>query len=141
MVSECKYEKWDGITCVNTLGVCGCVKDQILGRQVHGRVVKMGLDRDLFVGSATVDMYEKCGEIPSMRDAFDGLRTKNEVTWTAVLTAYSQNKFYEDALRLFLEMDAAHSVVVPNECTYSVLLNSCAEISVSGLATRCMRAS
>ncbi|CAA0808292.1 Pentatricopeptide repeat-containing protein [Striga hermonthica] len=131
MASECKYDKWDAVTCMNTLAVCSRVKDQILGRQVHGRVVKTGLDRDLFVGSATVDMYGKCGEIPSMRDAFDGLRTKNEVTWTAVLTAYSQNEFYEDALRLFLEMDVACSVV-PNECTYSVVLNSCAGISAIG---------
>ncbi|KAI3462928.1 hypothetical protein Pfo_019591 [Paulownia fortunei] len=130
MVVECEYDEWDSITCVNVFGVCGRLKDLILGRQVHSRVMKTGVGCDLFVGSATVDMYGKCGEISSMRNVFDGLQTKNEVTWTAILTAYSQNECFEEALKLFLEMDLEN--VVPNEYTFAVLLNSCAGMSALG---------
>ncbi|GFP90375.1 pentatricopeptide repeat-containing protein at5g39680 [Phtheirospermum japonicum] len=130
MVDECKYDEWDNITCVNVLSVCGRVKDSFLGRQVHNRVIKTGVNCDLFVGSATLDMYGKCGKILSMRKVFDGLRVKNEVTWTAILTAYSHNDFFEETLKLFLEMDLDN--VKPNECTFSVVLNSCACISAFG---------
>lgn len=130
MVVECEYDEWDGITCVNVFGVCGRLKDLILGRQVHSRILKTGLGCNLFVGSATIDMYGKCGEISSMRKVFDNLQTKNEVTWTATLTAYSQNECFEEALKLFLEMDLEN--VVPNEHTFAVLLNSCAGLSVVG---------
>ncbi|KAL0461620.1 UNVERIFIED_CONTAM: Pentatricopeptide repeat-containing protein [Sesamum latifolium] len=94
------------------------MRDLNLGRQVHSRILKTGVDCDLFVGSATVDMYGKCGEISSMRRVFDGLHTKSEVTWTAVLTAYSHNECFEEALKLFLEMDLQN--VVPNEYTFAV---------------------
>ncbi|KAL0395637.1 UNVERIFIED_CONTAM: Pentatricopeptide repeat-containing protein [Sesamum calycinum] len=130
MVVECESDEWDSITCVNVFGVCGSLKDLILGRQVHSRILKTGVDCDLFVGSATVDMYGKCGELSSMRRVFDGLPTKNEVTWTAVLTAYLHNECFEEALKLFLEMDLQN--VVPNEYTFSVVLNSCAGISALG---------
>ncbi|KAL3640169.1 hypothetical protein CASFOL_015137 [Castilleja foliolosa] len=130
MVDECKYDEWDNITCVNVLSVCGRVKDSFLGRQLHNRVLKIGINCDIFVGSATLDMYGKCCEIGSMRKVFDGLRTKNEVTWTAILTAYSHNEFFEETLKLFLEMDIDN--VKPNEYTFSVVLNSCASISAFG---------
>ncbi|KAL6521716.1 hypothetical protein OROGR_018285 [Orobanche gracilis] len=130
MVVECRYEEWDSITCVNVLGVCGRVQDILLGRQVHDRVIKTGVDCDLFVGSATLDMYGKCGEITSMEKVFDGLRNKNEVTWTAVLTAYLHNEYFEEALKLFPKMDLANAL--PNECTFSVIFNSCAGISAVG---------
>ncbi|KAL2252409.1 UNVERIFIED_CONTAM: Pentatricopeptide repeat-containing protein [Sesamum indicum] len=130
MVVECESDEWDSITCVNVFGVCGSLKDLDLGRQVHSRILKTGVDCDLFVGSATVDMYGKCGEISSMRRVFDVLHTKNEVTWTAVLTAYLHNECFEEALKLFLEMDLQN--VVPNEYTFAVVLNSCAGISALG---------
>nr|AYM00531.1 pentatricopeptide repeat protein [Salvia miltiorrhiza] len=130
MIEELEWSRWDGITCVNVFGVCGHLKDLILGRQVHGRLLKIGLDHDLFVGSSTIDMYGKCGDVSSMRTVFDVLRARNEVTWTAALTAYSQNEWFEEALKLFLEMDREN--VVPNEYTFAVLLNSCAGLSALG---------
>ncbi|KAH6817671.1 hypothetical protein C2S51_001274 [Perilla frutescens var. frutescens] len=89
LLEEGKCDRWDGVTYVNVFGVCGHIRDLILGRQVHGRPLKIGLHHDLSVRSATIDMYEKYGEVSSMRKVFDGLKAKNEVTWSATLTAYS----------------------------------------------------
>ncbi|KAG8366819.1 hypothetical protein BUALT_Bualt16G0007400 [Buddleja alternifolia] len=130
MVADCEFEEWDGITCVNVLRVCARFKDLRSGKQAHSRILKRGLDSDLFVGSSMVDMYGKCGEILSMRKVFDVLQTKNVVTWTAILAAYLRNECFEEALKLFLEMD--HENVEPNEYTFAVLLNSCAGMSVLG---------
>ncbi|KAL3829813.1 hypothetical protein ACJIZ3_018615 [Penstemon smallii] len=130
MVTECGCEEWDSITCVNVFGVCSHLENLNLGRQVHGRVLKTGVDVDLFVGSTTIDMYGKCGDISSVRKVFDGLPNKNVVTWTSILNAYLQNECFEEALKLFLQMDFEN--VVPNEYTFTVLLNSCAGMSALG---------
>ncbi|XP_051115490.1 pentatricopeptide repeat-containing protein At5g39680 [Andrographis paniculata] len=133
MFVECRYDGWDTVTCVNMLGACGGFEDLHLGRQVHGRVLKTGVDGDCFVGSAAVDMYGKCGEISSARKFFDALLAKNsenEVTWTAALAAYLQNEFFEEALKLFTKMLLRK--VAPNECTFAVVLNACAAVSALG---------
>lgn len=131
LFDECEeYNQWDSITYVNVFRVCSGCKDLNLGQQVNGRVIKEGVDHDLFVGSALVDMYGKIGEILCARKAFDGLPSKNVVTWTAILTAYLQNEFFEEVLQLFQEMNLQH--IVPNECTFAVVLNSCAGLSALG---------
>ncbi|EPS63499.1 hypothetical protein M569_11282, partial [Genlisea aurea] len=131
IAAECKYENWDGITCVNVLGVCGLLEDVILGKQVHCRILKSGKRSDIFVGSAAVDMYGKCGEISSARKIFDELDGKTEVTWTAFLNALFHNDCPEEALQSFLEMKELEHVS-PNEYTIAVMLNSCAAIPANG---------
>ncbi|KZV52199.1 hypothetical protein F511_07154 [Dorcoceras hygrometricum] len=130
MMSECEIKEWDIVAFVNVFGFCTLVKDLNLGRQIHNIVSKTGVDCDLFVGSATIDMYGKCGEISSMRKVFYNLQTKNVVTWTSLLSAYMQNECFEEALKQLSQIDLED--VVPNEYTFAVLLNSCAGLSAVG---------
>ncbi|XP_073016255.1 pentatricopeptide repeat-containing protein At5g39680 [Primulina eburnea] len=130
MMGECEIKEWDMITFVNVFGFCTLFKDLYLGRQIHNIVSKIGVDCDLFIGSATIDMYGKCGEIYSMRKVFDNLQNKNVVTWTSLLSAYMQNERFEEALKQLAHMDLED--VVPNEYTFAVLLNSCAGLSAVG---------
>ncbi|KAF7014515.1 unnamed protein product [Triticum aestivum] len=55
------------------------------------------------------------------------LPEKNVVSWTAVMTAYTQNELFEEALQLFLDLKMEG--VRPNEFTYAVALNSCAGLA------------
>ncbi|XP_043710158.1 pentatricopeptide repeat-containing protein At5g39680 [Telopea speciosissima] len=129
MVTE--FVEWDRFTYVTVLGLCAHLKDLKLGLQVHNRVLRMGIEFDEFLDSAIIDMYGKCGRILSARNAFIGLCNHNVVSWTAIMAAYVQNGCFEEALNLFLDMDLKD--VAPNEYTYAVILNSCAELSALGL--------
>ena len=122
--------KWDQITYIAVLGLSANLKDLNLGCQLHSQVVKRGFENGLFVGSAVVDMYGNCNDISSARHAFDGLPNRNVVSWTAVVAVCTQNGFFEEALKLFLQM-VSHRVQ-PNEVTYAVILNSCAGLSALG---------
>ncbi|CAI9752710.1 unnamed protein product [Fraxinus pennsylvanica] len=130
LVAEYERLEWDNITYVNIFGLCARIGDLTLGQQTHSTMLKTGVELDLFVGSAVIDMYGKCGEISSMRKKFEGLQTKNVVTWTAILAAYLQNECFEEVLKLFLEMELEH--ILPNEYTFAVLLYSCAGLSALG---------
>jgi len=125
MVGE--VEKWDHVSYVAVLGHCASMKDLVFGGQVHAQTFKRRLELNVFVGSALVDMYGKCDRAHDAQCAFDVLPEKNVVSWTAVMTAYTRNELYEDALQLFLDMEMEE--VKPNEFTYAVALHSCAGLA------------
>ncbi|XP_077245959.1 pentatricopeptide repeat-containing protein At5g39680-like [Tasmannia lanceolata] len=118
---------WDHVTYTTILGLCACMKDLNLGLQVHGQILRKYVEFNVYVGSAIIDMYGKCGRIVSARNVFDRLVGPNVVSWTAIMSAYSQNGGFEEALKLFVEMEL--DGVRANEFTYAVMLNSCAGLS------------
>lgn len=118
---------WDSVTYVSVMGLCAQIRDLQLGLQVHGQLLRGGLLFDVFVGSMLIDMYGKCGEVLNSRKVFDGLQNRNVVVWTALMTAYLQNGYFEETLNLFTCMDQEDTL--PNEYTFAVLLNACAGIA------------
>ncbi|KAL0864095.1 hypothetical protein Bca101_043213 [Brassica carinata] len=60
-----------------------------LGRSVHAHAVKACLERTIFVGSALVDMYGKCGCIEDSEQAFDEMPEKNLVTKNSLISGYA----------------------------------------------------
>ncbi|XP_027924690.1 pentatricopeptide repeat-containing protein At5g39680 [Vigna unguiculata] len=124
MVDECV--SWDGVTHVNMLCLCSHIGDLQLGMQIHAQLMKTGLVFDVFVISALIDMYGKCCKVLNAKKHFDDLQDRNVVAWTAMLTAYLQNGYFEETLNLFprMELEDTH----PNEFTFAVLLNACANL-------------
>lgn len=121
---------WNKATYVTVFGICARCKDLNLGKKVHGQLVKSGVEFDLFVTSAIIDMYGKCADISSARKFFEELLTRNVVSWTSTLASYMQNGFYEEALKLFIEMQ--QEAISANKYTFAVLLNVCAGLSSLG---------
>lgn len=63
-----------------------------------------GFECDLFVSSALVDMYSKCGHIDDARMVFEEIPQRNVVSWTSMITGYVQNSRSLDALMLFKQL-------------------------------------
>ena len=51
--------------------------------------MKFWFNLDVFVLSALVDMYAKCGSTGDARQVFDEMSQKNMVTWTAMIVGYA----------------------------------------------------
>lgn len=118
---------WDGATYCTALGLCASLKDLKLGLSLHCRMLKSRVDCDDFFCSTLIDMYGKCGKVMNASKVFSSLPIRNVVTWTAVMTAYFQNGFFEEALNLLPEME--NECVPANDYTFVVLLNCCAALS------------
>ena len=138
----------DRITYVSILKACVSPLSLKWGREVHVLIRHDGLESDIRVGTALIQMYAKCGSIEEARQAFDNLTNPNVVSWTAMVGAHAQSgnngntKVGDivtwnvmigayagsgrgvEAYDLYLKMK--EEGFQPNAVTYMSLLNECA---------------
>lgn len=92
------------------------------GRIVHTHFLRSKFKSDLFIQNTIINMYAKCGSLSDAQKAFDEMRLKDMVTWTALITGYAQNDQAEEAIRLFPQM--LQQGLKPNQFTFASLLKA-----------------
>ncbi|KAE8731044.1 Pentatricopeptide repeat-containing protein [Hibiscus syriacus] len=80
------------------------LKDLNIGKQLHACTIKMGLNSNVFVGSASLDLYSKLSTIEEANRVFEDTRQPNVVSYTTLISGYLKNERFEDALWLFKVM-------------------------------------
>ncbi|PON87212.1 Pentatricopeptide repeat [Trema orientale] len=110
------------------LSCCAELSSSFQGRQVHALITKDGFISDVFVGSALIDMYCKCGDVDGGRQFFEIMASKNTVIWNEMIHGYAQNGFGDEAVSLYKEMIASGEK--PDGITLVAVLTAC---SHSGL--------
>lgn len=95
-----------------------------IGSLVHGCIEKLGLtpEIDVFIGTALVDMYSKCGCLNSAFSVFELMKVKNVLTWTSMATGLALNGRGNETPDLLNRM--AESGIKPNEITFTSLLSA-----------------
>ncbi|ONI33045.1 hypothetical protein PRUPE_1G402000, partial [Prunus persica] len=68
---------------------------------VHGYAVKIGLEWDVFVSGALMNIYSKLGRIKEARALFDGMEERDVVLWNTMLKAYMEIGLEKEGLSLF----------------------------------------
>ncbi|KAL5972342.1 hypothetical protein ACLOJK_041595 [Asimina triloba] len=121
-----KGMKPNQFTFASLLKASGCVSGDKHGRQVHAFCVKYGYNLNVYVGSALVDMYARCGDMHEAHSVFNGLVTKNEVSWNALIAGHARKGDGEDALKHFWKMQRANFKAT--HFTYSSVFSACASI-------------
>ncbi|KAL6134951.1 hypothetical protein ACLB2K_067179 [Fragaria x ananassa] len=106
------------------------------GAQLHGRVVKLGLESDQFVRNTIIHMYSNCGLLSEARRVFDEDLEFDIVAWNSMIMGLSKcgevgesrrlNGMYTEALDLFGEMQKQK--IKPSEFTMVSLLNASAQL-------------
>ncbi|KAF8414306.1 hypothetical protein HHK36_002308 [Tetracentron sinense] len=92
------------------------------GKIVHSHFLNSKFRADLFIQNTILNMYSKCGSLEDAQNTFDEMPMKDMVTWTALITGYSQNDRAEDALALFPQM--LELGLKPNQFTFASLLKA-----------------
>ncbi|XP_047323360.1 pentatricopeptide repeat-containing protein At3g26782, mitochondrial [Impatiens glandulifera] len=114
---------------------CSALYDLLSGRQIHLQAFIFGFQSDLFVSSALIDMYSKCGLLQDARKLFDEIPLRNVVSWTSMLTGYVQNGYAWDALALFKQLlleemwNEGETEMFVDSITMISVLSACAHIS------------
>eukprot|EP01018_Ginkgo_biloba_P016729 Gb_00639 [translate_table: standard] len=102
------------------LKACASLAALQQGKEIHSHTIISGLDSDVFVGSALVDMYSKCGRPEFARHVFDKMSQRNLVSWNAMIAGYSQNGRHEEALNLFRQMESTG--IKPNVISWNTMI-------------------
>ncbi|KAI5067829.1 hypothetical protein GOP47_0018357 [Adiantum capillus-veneris] len=106
---------------------CGREKDLQKGIEIHNSFTKSGLfQSNSFAGNSLINMYAKCGALAKAQDAFDGLLSRNIVSWNVLIAGYAQNECSEKALTCYEEMQKEG--FSPNAFTFSCILKACANL-------------
>lgn len=112
------------ITILSVLSACGQLGALELGRWVHSYIVNNGIQANVRVHTALIDMYGKCGSLEDARVVFDKIPTKDVVVWNSMIVGYAMHGFSQQALQLFDEM--CRMGFCPTDITFIGVLNACA---------------
>ncbi|KAK7327749.1 hypothetical protein VNO77_21839 [Canavalia gladiata] len=82
----------------------------LIGRLVHGHVVKFGLCNDPYVVSAFIEFYSASREVERARVLFDKTTKKDVVLWTAMIDGYGKIGNVENAREVFEKMPERNAV-------------------------------
>ncbi|KDP27689.1 hypothetical protein JCGZ_19728 [Jatropha curcas] len=91
----------DGTSFSIVLSAVGGLKILDMGFQIHGLVIKQGLEQDKCVVTALIDMYRKCACTLEMSEVFDEMYQVDIGACNALVTALSRNGLIDNALKLF----------------------------------------
>ncbi|XP_052190653.1 pentatricopeptide repeat-containing protein At2g22070-like [Diospyros lotus] len=112
-----------------------------LGRQIHGRVLRIGTCNDNFVRNSLIDMYRKCGQMGKASAVFQNLGQDStriqisdvscdesiaaSVAWSSMVAGYIQNGRLDDAFKIF------HTMVCRNieldKFTLTSIISACGD--------------
>eukprot|EP01018_Ginkgo_biloba_P015573 Gb_28676 [translate_table: standard] len=126
--------KQDQFTFASVLSACAILVILEQGKVIHGHIIKRGFQSEMFVGSALVDMYAKCGSIECAQRGFDRMPQRNVITWNAMIAGYALNGYGKEALECFEEMQLTG--LKPDHITFVAVLRAC---SHSGLVADGLR--
>lgn len=102
------------------LKACSGLQAMEVGREVHDHVKRLGLDSDVFVCTALIDMYAKSGDLGEAQKIFNGMLYRDVVAWNAMIAGFSLHGLYDDTVRLVVEMQKAGTS--PNSSTIVAVL-------------------
>ncbi|KAJ1412886.1 Tetratricopeptide-like helical domain superfamily [Sesbania bispinosa] len=88
----------------SVLSACSMLEFLQGGKQIHGYVLRRGIDMDVSMVNGIIDFYLKCHKVETGRKLFDRMVDKNVVSWTTMIAGCMQNSFHRDAMDLFVEM-------------------------------------
>ena len=110
---------------------CSERKDFLEGNRIHLEISqRKGLfKRNLYLGSALVNMYVKCGALVKAQEVFNELLERNLISWTALIVGYTQECNGERSLECFERMKSEG--ILPDSVTLACTLKACGILGAS----------
>ncbi|MFS7976982.1 putative tetratricopeptide-like helical domain superfamily [Helianthus anomalus] len=111
----------------SALSSCAGLRNMRIGTQIHASVLKSPYEGDVYMGSALIDMYSKCGNVGCAQKVFNRMNQRNTVSWNSLISCYEQNGPADEALDVFRRM--MNNGIDPDEVTLASVISACASLS------------
>ncbi|XAR65160.1 hypothetical protein NMG60_11009172 [Bertholletia excelsa] len=113
---------------------CAALRASIQGQMLHSHLIKTGFGADTYASTGLTDMYMKLRLLDDALKAFDEMPDPSLSLLNAVISGFSRNGYYSEALRVFGQM--GEGKLRPNSVTIASLLSSCGSLG-DGLQVHC----
>ncbi|KAK7396550.1 hypothetical protein VNO78_17632 [Psophocarpus tetragonolobus] len=110
-------------TYVNLILACTNFRSLKYGKKIHDHILKSNCQPDLVLQNHILNMYGKCGSLNDARKAFDAMRLRNVVSWTIMISGYSQNGQENNAIIMYIHM--LRSGYFPDQLTFGSIIKAC----------------
>ncbi|KAH9603417.1 hypothetical protein KSS87_022984 [Heliosperma pusillum] len=118
----------------SVIAACADLAFRACGQQLHSKILRRGLDRNMALGNALIDMYAKCGIIDDSRKLFEAMPSRDIVSWTSMMIAYGVHGYGKEAVELYDQM--INSCIRPDRVVCMAVLSAC---SHAGLVNEGLR--
>ncbi|EEC83198.1 hypothetical protein OsI_28453 [Oryza sativa Indica Group] len=113
----------DDTVLVGVLVACAQLGVLEQGKWVHGYLKANNIRITVFLGTALVDMYAKCGEMQLAMEVFKVMKEKNVLAWTTMIKGLAMHGRGSEALELFSQMERLG--VKPDDIAFIGALCAC----------------
>ncbi|ERN16796.1 hypothetical protein AMTR_s00057p00087430 [Amborella trichopoda] len=96
------------------------------GKMLHANLITSGFPANVYINNHLMSMYVRCGCLNDAHSVFDQMAERNLISWTGIISGYSQHGLPDEALELFQNM--VFEGFYPNDFTYVGLLSACAQL-------------
>ncbi|XVE59581.1 hypothetical protein DITRI_Ditri05aG0057300 [Diplodiscus trichospermus] len=110
--------------CSKFLTSCTQASNLLNGRAIHAKYSKGSIPCSLYLQNHILNMYLKCGDLINGHKLFDEMPQRNVVSWSAMVSGFTQHGFFNEALSLFIYM-LRDGTSKPNEFTFVSVLQAC----------------
>jgi len=124
---QCSGIEPNRVTFVTTLGACTGLAVLEKGKEVHAHIIRIGINSEIVLENALIDMYAKCASMEDACKVFDRMLQRDVVSWTAIIAGYAYVSQGEKAIVCFSQMQV--SDVSPNQFTLACVLKACSATS------------
>ncbi|OMP02158.1 hypothetical protein CCACVL1_02907 [Corchorus capsularis] len=97
-------------------------------RQLHCCMIKLGLESDVFVRSALIDVYSKLDKLKDAVCVFNEMETGDLVVWNSIIGGLAQNSEGDEALNQFKRMKRAGFAT--DQATLTSVLRACTGLAL-----------
>ncbi|KAK7322553.1 hypothetical protein VNO77_25938 [Canavalia gladiata] len=115
--------KPDSFTLVSVITALADLSVTRQAKWIHGLAIRTLMDKNVFVATALVDMYAKCGAIQTARKLFDMMQERHVITWNVMIDGYGTHDLGKEALDLFNKMQK--ETIKPNDNTFLSVISVC----------------
>ncbi|CAA0833822.1 Pentatricopeptide repeat-containing protein -mitochondrial [Striga hermonthica] len=101
----------DNLTFPFVAKACAKLADLKLSQMVHGHVAKTPHSSDIYVQTAMVDMYVKCGHLECAHQLFDEMPVTDLASWNVIISGFARDGYLDRVYLLFRRMRLDDGVV------------------------------
>ncbi|KAK9166660.1 hypothetical protein Scep_001851 [Stephania cephalantha] len=110
----------------SALKACASLEAILHGKLIHSSVNKTYALSNVFVGSALINMYAKCGHVTEAARVFDSMPEHNLVSLKSMIIAYAKSGYCQEALKLMYRLQAGGVHV--DDYLRTTVLSACGDV-------------